>query len=73
MLEKDPIYATNTLSQTGKFTGNTRKDNDCDGIDWGITDQLAVYSYRNEGEIQIEADLIRRLPGLDQEQLNKIA
>ena len=38
MLEKDPIYATNTLSQTGKFTGNTRKDNDCDGINWGITD-----------------------------------
>ena len=38
MIEKDPIHASNTLSNAGKFSGNIQGDNLCEGIDWGITD-----------------------------------
>jgi hypothetical protein len=73
MLENDPYFAANQAPR--KLMGKQQQEEEEDeyaGIDWGITDERDVYGYRNDNEIPIEADLLRRL-NLDSTQLTKLA
>jgi len=42
-------------------------------VDWGISDELDVYAYKNDNDLQLEPDILRRLPGMDSIQLNRIS
>lgn len=68
MLENDPYHKAN--SQPKKLYGKEARQ--VDGVDWGIGDEYQIYAYKNESQFTIEPDIVRRLPGLDQNQLNKI-
>jgi hypothetical protein len=71
MLENDPNFAANQAPR--KLMGKQQEvEDEYEGIDWGISDEREVYSYKNDNEFPIEPDILRRL-NLDSTQLNKLA
>jgi hypothetical protein len=72
MLENDPYFAANQAPRKLLGRQQAEEEDEYDGIDWGITDERAVYAHKNDSDIPIEPDVLRRL-NLDQPQLNKLA
>lgn len=70
LMDNDPYLKANNLNRKLQGSDPSRAVN---GVDWGISDEYDVYSYRNESDLQLEPDILRRLPGLDQVQLNRIS
>jgi hypothetical protein len=72
MIYNDPYYKVNNGSRMLQGVESAPNDT-CLGVDWGISDENEVYAYRSSTEFQLEPDILRRLPGLDNVQLNKIS
>lgn len=62
LLENDPYFKANNLSK--KLQGSSAK-REVNGVDWGISDELDVYAYKSDNDLQLEPDILRRLPGID--------
>lgn len=71
MLENDPYFAANQGPRQLKGQ-QIEEEDEYAGIDWGITDERAVYAYRNDSDLPIEPDLLRRL-NLEVNQLTKLS
>ncbi|KAL4502445.1 hypothetical protein ABPG72_012032 [Tetrahymena utriculariae] len=73
--DNDPYYKQQNKKH--KLTGGPSDQNNNDsendnGITWGIGDEQEVYDYQDESQIALIPDLLKRLPNLNEKQIEKI-
>ncbi|EGR32582.1 hypothetical protein IMG5_076020 [Ichthyophthirius multifiliis] len=69
--ENDPYYKQE-MKQSKQFKGKDNKQEEFSGVTWGIDDEQEVYQYQDESQIALIPELLKRLPDLNEKQIEKI-